>query len=85
MAHIHLDEDGTYPAYAWPGGYPIYYLMQDGETMCPKCANENRHLDEGAQDHSGWHVVGQDINWEDPEMFCCHCNERIESAYAEPD
>jgi hypothetical protein len=23
------------------------------------------------------------VNWEDPQLFCEECNERIESAYAE--
>lgn len=34
-------------AYAWPGGYPIFYVLPDISTLsgtccyCPKCANEN--------------------------------------------
>lgn len=77
---IQLEADGTYPEFAWPGGYPIYYIMDAGEALCAKCANENRELDTG--DKNGWHVIGQDINWEDSELFCAHCNQRI-SAYAE--
>jgi hypothetical protein len=23
------------------------------------------------------------VNWEDPDLFCVHCQKRIESAYAE--
>ena len=26
---------------------------------------------------------GQDVNWEDAELYCDHCSKRIESAYAE--
>ena len=33
------EDNGTLPAYAWPGGYPIYYVLADGETLCPACAN----------------------------------------------
>src|SRR5437899_2447381 len=31
--------DGTLPAYAWPGGYPIVYMAKDNGILCPKCAN----------------------------------------------
>ena len=73
-------------SYAWPGGYPIFYLMGDGETMCPACVVANRSEIENADEFlsdGSWVVTGQDINWEDPSMFCCHCSNRIESAYAE--
>jgi hypothetical protein len=29
-------------------------------------------------------VEALDVNWEDPDLFCDHCGNRIESAYAEP-
>jgi hypothetical protein len=28
--------------------------------------------------------VALEVNWENPELFCDHCGNRIESAYAEP-
>lgn len=78
------DEDlGKYPAYAWPGGYPIYYLMNDGEALCPTCMNDASNPIHTDEPNDGWRVVGRDINYEDPSLFCCHCNKRIESAYAE--
>jgi hypothetical protein len=83
IAHIHRNSDGSYPGYTDLGRYPLFYLMDDGEALCPSCANEHRHLDTGEPD--GWHVIGQDVNWEDGELFCAHCNKRIESAYAEPE
>jgi len=33
-------ENGTLPAFAWPGGYPMYYVTTDGCVLCPSCANE---------------------------------------------
>ncbi len=80
---IHKEDDGTYPAWAWPGGYPVYYLCADNGVMCPKCANDNAELDD--VDDPQWHLIGQDINWEDPDLYCDNCNERIQSAYAEPE
>lgn len=26
--------DGTLPAYAWPGGYPILYMAKDNGILC---------------------------------------------------
>lgn len=26
-----------WPAYAWPGGYPIAYVCEDGEYLCSTC------------------------------------------------
>jgi hypothetical protein len=59
----------------------LFYVMDDGGTLCPKCANENRHLDTG--DNDGWHVIDQDVNWEDTDLVCDHCNANIPSAYGE--
>jgi hypothetical protein len=29
---------GSLDAYAWPGGYPVYYLDKNNDVLCPKCA-----------------------------------------------
>lgn len=71
-----------WPAYAWPGGYPIYYITRDGGVLSPMAANREltRTLD---PDDDQFFVVGQGINWEDPDLICDHLGIRIESAYAE--
>ena len=71
----YLDDTGTLPAYAWPGGYPLYYLDSENNALCPPCANDN-------DDYSAPIAAGG-INWADPAMYCDHCSKRIESAYAE--
>lgn len=71
------------------GSYPRFYVTADGACLCVACAREEReqislailHRDE----RGGWCVVGVEINWEDPNLHCDHCNARIESAYAEPE
>lgn len=77
--------EGGWPAYAWPGGYPRYYLLADGETMCPACANGQNGSEASADMNTEdqWRLVAYDINWEDSELRCAHCSARIESAYAE--
>jgi len=82
------DETGMLPAYAWPGGYPIYYLCADSGILCPNCANTEpavRQADKepDCPDSDQWRIVAGDVNWEDDSLACDHCNQRIESAYAE--
>jgi hypothetical protein len=72
--------DNKLPAYAWPGGYPIFYLAKDNGVLCPTCANEfNPERDNDEQ----LEAIAGDVNWEDPTLYCENCNKRIESAYAE--
>lgn len=72
------------------GSYPLYLVMADGEALCPGCARSEfreiarAHIFPGCGD-SGWEVAAHGANWEDPDLYCAHCNDRIESAYAEPD
>jgi hypothetical protein len=76
------DELITSP-YAWPGGYPMFAVTNDGAALCPKCcASEHRSIGftYGAD---GWAIATLDINYEDSSLHCDHCGDRIESAYAE--
>jgi hypothetical protein len=73
--------------FAWPGGYPKYFVTSDGAALCFPCAKKEGALITSAlrdnDTRSGWHVAGVDVNWEDSALFCDHCSKRIESAYAE--
>jgi uncharacterized Zn finger protein len=70
-----------FPAYAWPGGYPLFYFDNEGAILCPKCAREFAH--QVLTDKEGKPLA--DINWEDPKLYCDECGKRIETAYAEED
>lgn len=76
-------------AYAWPGGYPLYILLQDGSPISYDTARkEFRQLVDAMRDQNlrnDWRPVATDINWEDPDLFDAHSGERIPSAYAEPE
>ena len=70
--------------YAWPGGYPRYFITNDGEALSFAAARENQQLieqsiSEGFND--GWQVIGCEINWEDSSLTCGHTGKPIESAY----
>lgn len=76
------------PAFAWPGGYPLYYVFADGGCICPKCANDNIEDIDSANkgerccnSHGGWAIDAHDVNWEDSDLVCDHCHKSIPSAY----
>ena len=73
--------------YAWPGGYPHYFITADGAALSVESVRENfREICVAwfADDSSGgWLVAGYGINWEDSALYCEHSGKRIESAYAE--
>lgn len=81
--------DGTLPAVAWPGGYPMLYLTQSGATICPKCANDPIETSDP--------VTAGDVYLEGPAIVCedgSQCGAMIdgtwhagtiESAYGDPD
>jgi hypothetical protein len=68
------DEDGTFPAWAWPGGYPLYYLDNENNILCPKCANKEDMSTE---------PLFVEVNYEDTELYCDDCSQRIVCAYLE--
>ncbi len=69
-----------WPAYAWPGGYDMFYIMDDGGTLCAKCMNDESnpiHFEGDLEDNSndGWKVIGVSATCNtDSEVRCDHCN-----------
>ena len=83
--NLHVALKSALDAYAWPGGYPVYAVMDDGESLCPSCVRENVRLILSATHdrdiHSGWYFVGAQVNWEDDSLYCAHCGKPLEPAY----
>jgi len=72
--------------YAWPGGYPRYFITSDGAALSFKSALHNSQIiidsiRENSND--GWQVVACEVNWEDSLLFCDDTGELIECAYSE--
>ena len=70
--------------YAWPGGYPLFFVTDDGEALSFQAVMENIRLVFHSirhQNNDGWRVIAVDINYEDQQLYCAHTGERIESAY----
>jgi hypothetical protein len=53
--------------YAWPGGYPIYFLASDGESLSFDAVRENYrevlYATKYLEDRSGWRVIGLCPQW----------------------
>jgi len=72
------------PACAWPGGYNIRYITEDGDSICAECVNkvwEFRHERSDPQ----WNIVACDVYWEGPPEWCHHCGVEMPSEYGDPD
>ncbi len=68
--------------YAWPGGYPIFFVCENGDTLSHAGAvQETEALLEAIADGSDTRPVAYDINWEDESLYCDITNEPIECAY----
>jgi hypothetical protein len=63
------------------GGYPLFYLTADMGVLCPCCANENMRLTLDGDDQ--WRIVAVEINYEDEDLMCDNCYQKIASAYGE--
>lgn len=72
--------------YAWPGGYPLYFVCDDGGVLCCSCVGKERRnilASIARKQHDGWRVIGMDINYEDDTLHCEHCGDQIEAAYGD--
>ncbi len=69
--------------YAWPGGYPVFAVMNDEGTLCHKCFTDRENPVHVGGCADGWRFEAQAINWENANLYCDHCADRIESAYGD--
>lgn len=70
------------------GGYPLFFIASDGAALSFEAVRQEwrnvceAHIVPGYR-CSGWRVIACDVNWEDPNLYCDHTGERIESAYGD--
>lgn len=92
MRHVWIADTSDFKAtlragdQSFPGLYPLYLVTSDGAALSFESARENADQIIYSIRHKlsdGWRVVGCEVNWEDPALFCDHSGKRIESAYAE--
>lgn len=73
-------------AYAWPGGYPLYFVTRDAAALCFDCVTrEIKQVIWSIKNHcnDGFLVDHCVINYECAGLTCAHCDCAIESAYHE--
>lgn len=79
--------DNRLATYAWPGGYPLFYMVGDDDSfgkLCPECAQKIADAPgDYSPDQFRYRAVAP--NWEDSELYCDQCGERIPCAYGDPD
>lgn len=74
--------------YAWPGGYPLILVCDDGGVLCFDCGkSEGRQIIDAirTRTNNGWRVSACVIHWEGPDETCNHCGKVIPSAYGGDD
>ena len=76
LAALPINSDGKPGAYAWPGGYHLFYLTEQNQVLCPRCAGRSADWPDDLP-------MVCDANWEDPSLNCDQCGRRIESACAD--
>ena len=57
------------PSYSLIGGYPLFYLTDQDQALCPECATEERLSVENGH-----------CNYES-KIYCAECSQEIEAAY----
>jgi len=62
----------------------MHFVFGDGDACCFECARKEyagivRAMRDGYD--SSFRIVGADINYETPDLFCAHCNALIPAAY----
>ena len=69
--------------FAWPGGYLLYLVMDDGAALCPHCVRENaaqiaRSTRTKARD--GWQAAGHECAGNvdmDADETCANCHKHL--------
>jgi hypothetical protein len=68
--------------YAWPGGYPIGYVVDDSEVLCADCVNDETNPVHAGGEPDGWRIEGlvvldgSPLDYDGP-VVCAHCSKRL--------
>ena len=73
--------------FAWPGGYPMFFITADGAALswdaAKQCRGEIIRAISSQDTRSGWCIAAADVNWEDESLYCDHTGKQIPSAYGD--
>ena len=72
-------DERWWPNAAWPGGYAIAYVTDDGDELCAACMDEQDNPVHFSGMNDGWKVIGviaygatSDYPASDAECVHCH-------------
>lgn len=73
--------------YVWPGGYEIFLITDDGESLCVDCVKKNfREVVWSMKNkvNDGWRILAYQVEAVSPECctdelisYCAHCYKPI--------
>lgn len=80
-------------SHTFPGGYPLYFVMADGEALAFSVAGlpdvapliRDAIIAGPNTGNDDWRVVAVSVNYEDNELTCVHTGRKIECAYPPDD
>ena len=84
QAILFMADGTTVRKYSEWGSYPVFYVTADNTVLSADAVQDNLKQCRDPDDPQ-WYVVAHDANWENPDLYCDHTGERIESAYADDD
>jgi hypothetical protein len=67
--------------YAWPGGYELSLVCNDGCALCTDCGRKEwRNIAEDTVKgyRTGWDITGVQVLWEGGN-YCDHCNKCLDA------
>jgi predicted nucleic-acid-binding Zn-ribbon protein len=61
--------------YAFPGGYELFAVTDDGGVLCHRCCKSEYYLIRTSYKGDGWHVEAMSSTAEvdDDALYCDHC------------
>jgi hypothetical protein len=71
MKNFQRTSNGGLASHTFPGCYPLYYVTDGNEVLCPDCANAVTNQE----------TLIADANYEDESLYCDVCSNHIDSAY----
>ena len=64
--------------YAFPGGYELYAVTDDGAVLCHNCCRTEFELIAKSDSADGWHVEAVTSTADDDShVYCDHCDKDI--------
>jgi hypothetical protein len=79
-ALLDSDDQGTpgeLPAFAWPGGYPMFYTTAEADALCAKCATAELLSGESSDPPVAYGAYGATEDYPEGDEHCDNCGDVI--------